>query len=152
MAPGVRLFRARLRTLVKDYSVWDEAYAAVTDDRVWLYNNIGTAPAEIGTLDSDRFRRSAASPSVGWVRQAARGRDRPAAADVARAIIVGMLEGARRDGSPTLLAASTRRPWAFPPRAVSRWTGRRKGSGLLPIQIHGLRLRGSGSRRSARRC
>ena len=43
---------ARLRTLVKDYSVWDEAYtAAMVGDRDWLYSNIGNAAGEIGTLD-----------------------------------------------------------------------------------------------------
>ena len=40
---GIGSFRGRLRTLVKDYSVWDEAYeAASLDDREWLYGNIGT--------------------------------------------------------------------------------------------------------------
>src|SRR4029079_11609132 len=47
---GVASFRARLWTLVNDYSIWDEAYqAARTEDRVWLYSNIGNAAGEIGT-------------------------------------------------------------------------------------------------------
>ena len=49
---GSPSFRTRLRTLVNDYSIWDEAYeAAMTGDRAWLYSNIGNAAAEIGTLD-----------------------------------------------------------------------------------------------------
>ena len=44
--------RAGAYGLVRDYSLWDEAFAAVrSDDRNWLYSNIGTSVTELGTFD-----------------------------------------------------------------------------------------------------
>ena len=64
---GIDSFRARLRTLVKDYSIWDEAYAAaVAGDREWLYSNIGNAAGEIGTLDLIVFVDPATHAAYGW--------------------------------------------------------------------------------------
>lgn len=58
----------RVRTVLTDYSYWDEAFEAATaDDRVWLYRNIGTAATETQLVD--RVVISGASPdgSFGWV-------------------------------------------------------------------------------------
>ena len=64
---GLNAFRMRLRTLVQDYSIWDEAYDAVEgDDRVWLYSNIGSAASEIGTLDLIEFIDPRTGQSFGW--------------------------------------------------------------------------------------
>ena len=82
MRGGIASFRARLRTLVKDYSIWDEAYEAViTDDRDWLYSNIGNAAAEIGTLDLIVFVAPARRrrPTAGAQGTRAGGQSRPAA-------------------------------------------------------------------------
>ena len=64
---GITSFRMRLRTLVRDYSIWDEAYdAVVADDRDWLYSNIGNAAGEIGTLDLIVFVYPGSGEPYGW--------------------------------------------------------------------------------------
>ena len=115
---GIASFRARLRTLVKDYSIWDEAYEAViTDDRDWLYSNIGNAAAEIGTLDLIVFvpaarRRRATAGATG---SPAGGRSRSAAAGRCSSRSWRMLDAAERDNGAlgTLLAEFEGEPWAF---------------------------------------
>ena len=82
---GLTSFRVKVETLVKDYSVWDEAYQAVlAGDRIWLYRNIGTAVTEVGTLDLIVFVEPDSGASYGWdVDSPRRGPQRPALAEVA---------------------------------------------------------------------
>ena len=143
---GVTSFRIRLRTLVKDYSIWDEAYEALlNDDRDWLYNNIGNAASEIGTLDLIVFVSPGEGKPFGW-----RSDSPPEGTDDVLppellAPILKMLDGAQpEDGPPTLLAEFQGIPWAFSAARVTPIAGLPAGAdpSLQPIQIHGLRLAG----------
>jgi signal transduction histidine kinase len=141
---GIASFRARLRTLVRDYSIWDEAYAAViTDDRDWLYSNIGNAAAEIGTLDMIVFVPKSGDP-FGW---------RPGSPEIGEAALLppalldAILETLAQSGPddsqpPTLLAALDGKPWAFSATHVIPVNGPPPGLAPadLPVQVHGLQL------------
>lgn len=143
---GITSFRVRLRTLVKDYSIWDEAYdAVVRDDRDWLYSNIGNAAAEIGTLDMIVFVPPGGTP-FGWTE----GSDEQGEDDLLPPLLLGAIlrlldtatveEGAKR----TLLADLDGEPWAFTVATVTPVDGVPTGlpSEMMPRQIHGLRLSG----------
>jgi signal transduction histidine kinase len=142
---GVAAFRARLRTLVKDYSVWDEAYAAViTDDRDWLYSNIGNAAAEIGTLDMIVFVPRVGGASYGWrPGSAPEGLREPLPPELL-ATLTGLLETLDNDSGPsgTVLAEFEGEPWAFSIARVTPVAGTPPGveTESLPLQIHGQRL------------
>ena len=142
---GVASFRARVRTLVSDYSIWDEAYDAVnSDDRDWLYNNIGNAAAEIGTLDIIVFIPRAGGPTFGW----REGSDPHGIPDPLPAELVSdlaaMLEKGSNDSGPsgTILADFEGEPWAFSIARVIPVEGLPAGvlPADLPLQVHGLRL------------
>ena len=142
---GVSSFRARLRTLVKDYSIWDEAYEAViADDRDWLYSNIGNAAAEIGTLDVIVFIPRRGGPSFGWregtVPEAI---PDPLPHDLLDDLTL-MLDTAEIDNGATgtLLAAFEGEPWAFSIARVIPVDGAPAGVAPddLPLQVHGQRL------------
>ncbi|HVL22351.1 MAG TPA: ATP-binding protein [Amaricoccus sp.] len=142
---GVASFRARLRTLVNDYSVWDEAYdAVVSGDRDWLYSNIGNAAAEIGTLDMIVFVPRAGGPSFGW-REGSdpMGIPEPLPAPLI-ATLATMIETFDGDNGTagTLLAEFEGEPWVFSIARVRPVAGAPPGVDLaeLPLQIHGQRL------------
>lgn len=143
---GVEAFRQRLRTLVKDYSIWDEAYdAVIADDRSWLYSNIGSAAAEIGTLDLIVFI-APDHASFGWRHDSApEGEPTPLSAPLTAAI-VGLLAEKNEDevANRTLLASFEGEPWAFSVARVIPVDGAPAGmrAEALPIQIHGMRLSG----------
>jgi len=144
---GIDSFRTRLRTLVEDYSVWDEAYAAaVTDDRDWLYSNIGTAASEIGTLDLIVFIDPTAGEPFGWTEGSPpEGETGLLPADVLAQIIDSLSRGIDENGRfPTVLALRESLPWAFTAARVVPVEGPPAGVApeLLPIQVHGLRLAG----------
>ena len=142
---GIAAFRARLRTLVKDYSVWDEAYEAViADDRDWLYRNIGNAAAEIGTLDLIAFVPRTGGGSFGWRSDTAEeGVADPLPRDVL-ASLMHMLDTVETDmgASGTMLAEFDGAPWAFSVARVTPVAGAPKGidPADLPLQVHGQRL------------
>jgi signal transduction histidine kinase len=140
---GINAFRARLRTLVRDYSVWDEAYeAAVADDRDWLYRNIGNAAGEIGTLDLIVFVNPLIGEPYGWVR----GSPHEGVTGLLPPALLGELLRLlnRNHASPTLLAMRDGVPWAFTALAVTPVEGPPADVpyDLLPIQIHGLDISG----------
>ena len=142
---GVASFRARLRTLVKDYSVWDEAYeAAVTGDREWLYSNIGNAAGEIGTLDLILFVDPDTHASIGWKLGSPRRGEPDLLPRTLLDPILKLLDGAaREDGAArTLLASFEGLPWAFSVARVTPVEGPPSGLPIeaLPIQVHGLAL------------
>jgi signal transduction histidine kinase len=142
---GIASFRARLRTLVRDYSIWNEAYEAVAnDDRDWLYNNIGNAAAEIGTLDLIAFVPRRGGPSFGW-------REGTAPAGMPDTLPPELLSDLTEllgsgDGdtgaSGTLLAEFEGEPWAFSIARVIPVDGLPVGvaPAALPLQVHGQRL------------
>jgi signal transduction histidine kinase len=144
---GVASFRARLRTLVNDYSVWNEAYEAViADDRDWLYNNIGNAAAEIGTLDVIVFVPRLGGPTFGWREgTGVDGTPDPLPAELL-ASLTSLLDAADTDGggSGTLLAEFEGEPWAFSIARVIPVAGAPPGVAPadLPLQVHGQRLSG----------
>jgi signal transduction histidine kinase len=61
-------FQQKMETVVRDYSIWDDVIIALeARDTDWLYNSIGSAAADIGTLDGAFLRDSATGWTVGWV-------------------------------------------------------------------------------------
>ena len=60
--------RAGAFTLVRDYSLWDQAYQAVmTDDRDWLYSSIGSSVVELDTFDLDLIYIPSNGTQFGWI-------------------------------------------------------------------------------------
>jgi signal transduction histidine kinase len=142
---GIASFRGRVRTLVRDYSIWNEAYEAVAaDDRDWLYNNIGNAAAEIGTLDVIAFVPRPGGPSFGW-REGSdpHGDPDPLPAELV-SDLTAMLETPGNDNgaSGTIMAELEGEPWAFSIARVIPVEGLPAGilPDDLPLQVHGLRL------------
>lgn len=143
---GVDAFRQRLRTLVIDYSVWDEAYDAIgLDDRDWLYRNIGNAAEEIGTLDLIVFVPPDGD-AFGWeLGSPVKGEANPLPPSLTDAIVGLLVE--RSDGAgaeQTLLAQFRGEPWAFSAARVVPVAGAPADvpEAALPIQIHGMRMSG----------
>ncbi|MFO1209671.1 MAG: ATP-binding protein [Amaricoccus sp.] len=141
---GLDAFRARLRTLVNDYSVWDEAYdAARADDRGWLYSNIGNAAAEIGTLDLIVFVAPDTGASFGW----RRGSPTEGEPDLLPPGLLAPIERAMADPDQdhgTVMASYRSEPWVFSAARVRPVDGAPAGvpEAMLPIQVHGMRLSG----------
>jgi signal transduction histidine kinase len=143
---GIASFRARLRTLVNDYSIWDEAYqAARTEDRVWLYSNIGNAAGEIGTLDLIYFINPVTGDSYGWRAGSPEAGEPGLLPSTLLAPILRLLGVDNVDDSvSTLLALYGDEPWVFTAARVRPVAGFPEGVPLetLPIQIHGMRISG----------
>ena len=87
-------------TLVRDYSIWDEGFAAVVnDDREWLYSSIGSSVTELDTFDLAILVPERPAPtSAGWP-----ARRRRARSDILPppllAAIVGLLDISDRRGA-----------------------------------------------------
>ena len=141
---GIDSFRARLRTLVKDYSIWDEAYAAaVAGDREWLYSNIGNAAGEIGTLDLIVFVDPATHAAYGWhLGSPPNGEPDPLPAPLLETILRLLDDPTIADSARTLLAEFGAATWAFSAARVTPVDGLPPGVRLeeLPVQVHGMRL------------
>ncbi len=141
---GIGSLRTRIRTLVKDYSVWDEAYqAATTDDRAWLYSNIGNAAAEIGTLDLIYFLNPVTGDGFGWRSGSPASGENGLLPPSLLAPILSLLhEKTLDDRARTLMATFQGEPWVFSAAPVRPVSGPPPGVplGMLPIQIHGMRL------------
>jgi signal transduction histidine kinase len=142
---GVASFRTKVDTLVRDYSIWDEAYdAVVAGDRGWLYSNIGTAATDIGTLDLIVFVNPATGRNYGWrVGSPEEGEPDLLPADTLAAIL-GLLEAPERNGGQlrSIFATFEGEPWAFSVAEVTPVDGPPVGvaASALPRQIHGLRI------------
>jgi len=145
---GVSAFRLRLRTLVRDYSIWDEAYQAIeTGDREWLYSNIGSAAAEIGTLDLIEFVDPFSRQSFGWRAGTPPEGEAALLPPDLLDTILGLLQhdGGEEGIGKTILAQLDGEPWAFSVARVTPVNGPPPGVAVdeLPLQIHGLRLSGT---------
>jgi signal transduction histidine kinase len=144
---GVNSFRSRLRTLVRDYSIWDEAYAAaVAGDREWLYSNIGSAAAEIGTLDLIVFVNPVSGEPFGWQHSSPReGETGLLPADLLARLLAVLDEEESDTQPPTILAEREGTPWVFSAARVIPVEGPPADvpADLLPVQVHGLALSGS---------
>lgn len=146
---GIAALHSKYEAVVRDYSVWDEAYEAILrEDDAWLYSNIGTGSAEIGALDLIVLHDPVTGVDRGWVEGSdapgetgllppeimetalgllAADDDRAAAAPFeARSVF------ARMDGATWIFSATRVRP-------VSLETPSRPEH-ELPVQIQGLRI------------
>lgn len=141
---GIDALRARLYTLVRDYSIWDDAFrAASSGDRAWLYDNIGNASAEIGTLDLIEFVPPHSAPPFGWrAGTPPEGQDHLLPAPLLGRILGELDHGGAPDRPTTLLAEFEGAPWAFSLARVRPIEGPPAGvpPADLPRQIHGQRL------------
>lgn len=144
VASAVDSLRNRAYTLIEDYSIWDEGYAAVLeDDRSWLYSNIGVGATDIGSFDLMMLEVPGRGPAFGWVANSPpEGEigllpqsvfdeiisvfDMPKASVNTRTSII------EYDGSPWIFAVSRMVPIAGAPLDTEL--------SQLPIQIHGYRL------------
>ena len=67
MENEIESIRNSTYTLVRDYSIWDEGFAAVVnDDREWLYSSIGSSVTELDTFDLAILVPDAGT-NFGWV-------------------------------------------------------------------------------------
>lgn len=142
---GVSAFRLRLRTLVRDYSIWDEAYDAIeSDDRPWIYSNIGNAAAEIGTLDLIEFVEPDTGRTFGWRAGSPPGGEAALLPPELLDRVLGLLKSkSTEEGvAKTVLAELDGEPWAFSVARVTPVNGPPPDVSVdeLPLQIHGLRL------------
>jgi signal transduction histidine kinase len=142
---GISAFRLRSQTMVRDYSIWDEAYRAVEmDDRPWIYSNIGNAAAEIGTLDLIEFVEPTKGKTFGWrLGSPPEGESSVLPPELLEEIL-GLLDSEPREEriGQTVLALFEGDLWTFAVARVTPITGPPPGVALgdLPFQIHGLRL------------
>jgi len=142
VASAVAGHRGKVETLVRDYSVWDEAFAAVrADDRNWLYGNIGNAAAEIGTLDLIVFVDPLTGLEVGWRAGSPPEGEVGLLPQELRDQVYALSDAdgsrpraifAKLDGEIWALASSVVRPVAGVPAGIPR--------AEMPRQIHGLML------------
>lgn len=143
VATALAELRARAFTLVKDYSIWDEAFdAAIAGDRDWLYSNIGTAAAEIGTIDMLVVAGPGGAAPYGWVKGSPPEGETDLLSPDIVAELVGLLGSQPDIANPstrTLVERLDGEPWIF---AVSRLrpVDQIFNAATAPIQIHGIRL------------
>lgn len=142
---GIAAFRLRLQTLVRDYSIWDEAYDAIqTNDRTWVYSNIGNAAAEIGTLDLIEFVEPATGETFGWQAGSPPEGEPDLLPPELLQTIIDMLDNTRaeEETGQTLLALFEGDLWTFSVARVTPVDGPPPGVETedLPLQIHGVRL------------
>jgi signal transduction histidine kinase len=141
VAGGVAAFRAKVDTLVRDYSIWDEAYAAArSDDRGWLYSNIGNAAAEIGTLDLILFADPRDGTAFGWREGSPpEGETEVLPPDLLETVL-GLID--RPGPSRAVFAMMDGEIWALSVARVRPVAGAPPGvpDAELPRQVHGLKL------------
>lgn len=136
--------RSGTYTLVRDYSIWDQGFAAlVGDDRDWLYSSIGSSVTELDTFDL-AILVPRPGKNFGWVAGSPPEGEEDILPAPLLSVILGLLgiAGPRAEQLHTLLAEFDGSPWVF---AVSRMTPVEGAPAemrpeALPIQIHGTRL------------
>ena len=144
---GVGSMRNRLATLVRDYSIWDDAYDALREnDRDWVYRNIGNAATEIGTLDLIEFVYPPNGAPFGWRRSSPpEGEAGPLPPELLTRIL-RELDPRALDGevSDTIFAEFDGDPWLFSLAAVRPVEKMPEGPSAQdrPRQLHGYRLSG----------
>jgi signal transduction histidine kinase len=142
---GIDSMRARAFTLVRDYSIWDEGYAAaLANDRGWLYSNIGVGVTEIDTFDLVVLDVPGHGAPFGWLKDSP---DRGETGLLPAAIldpVIALLDtpGPGNTGTRTLLAEFRGEPWIFTISRVRPVAGVPEGVSpdSLPRQIHGHRV------------
>ena len=142
---GISSFRAKMQTVVKDYSIWDEAYNAIrTNDFAWLYSNVGTGAAEIGALDKIVIVDPLRSRNFGWragsPQQGERDLLPPALVDTMIRLLAEA--GDAENAAQSAFEMLGDEPWSFAITRVIPVGGLPAGVDLneLPMQIHGLQM------------
>jgi signal transduction histidine kinase len=145
VAAGITSLRQRTLTLVKDYSAWDEGYAALlTGDREWLYSNIGASVVEIGTFDMALVDAANQDVYFGWAAESPPEGETGLLPDTILRPVLALLDqpGPSNVQTRTLIAEFQGSPWIFAVSHVTPVEGPPEGVPLedLPIQVHGMRL------------
>lgn len=146
---GLTSLESKMATVIKDYSIWQEAYDAVNaGDYNWLYNNIGiaAASADIGTIDLVVITDPTRGGEYGWVRGSPeQGESGLLPPDLA-ASLLALLDGTDPAEAParTTLARFEGGVWSFAVMRVLPVEGLPEGvaDADAPRQIHGIRLAG----------
>lgn len=133
--------KSKVETLVRDYSIWDRAYAALrSEDRAWLWRNLGTAATEIGTLDLIVFVDPIRRIDYGWADGVD---DLGQSGLLPPALLDKLVKRANDPFTPKgLLTRYKGGVWAFAAAPVTPVEGPPPDVPPedLPIQIHGLEL------------
>ena len=139
---AVAAFQQKMETVVRDYSIWDEALDAVGQrDLEWLHSSIGSAAADIGTLDLVVIAEPDDAWRVAW-RAGSAMEGEPALLEPAlRRGLMRMLDGTdpTTHKVKTAFARHDGAIWSF---AVTRVVpiGEFVAEGEFPVQIHGLNM------------
>ncbi len=142
---GFESLLLKIRTVVRDYSVWDEAYAAVDQfDPEWLYRNIGTGVTVMGTLDLIVIFDPLSGREVGWIETSPENGEVGLLSQDALATVNGLVNDAR--GTDTVIGSAfimlDDQPWMIAAAHVQPFEGIPTGriDETLPVQVHGLRV------------
>jgi signal transduction histidine kinase len=142
---GFESLLLKIRTVVRDYSVWDEAYAAVDQfDPEWLYRNIGTGVTVMGTLDVIVIFDPLNGREVGWIESSPENGEAGLLSRDALETVNGLINDAR--GTETVIGSAfimiEGEPWMIAAAHVQPFEGVPAGrvNETLPVQVHGLRV------------
>ncbi len=142
---GLAALRTKVETVISDYSIWDEAYAALRDgDEEWLYRNIGTGAAEIGALDIIVMADPATGTHFGWTEGSPTEGEPALLPDAIVNLTLGLLPGPDDPGPASTFALIGGEPWVIAVTTVRPVEGPPAGlrPADMPRQIHALRLQG----------
>jgi signal transduction histidine kinase len=142
---GISAFKVKMQTVVKDYSIWDEAYNAIrADDFGWLYSNIGTGAAEIGALDKIVIIDPLRNRNFGWRQGSPQEGESDLLPPELVATMVQLLveTGEEENAAQSAFELLGDEPWSFAITRVIPVGGLPDGVSLedLPMQIHGLHM------------
>ncbi|PIY73941.1 MAG: hypothetical protein COY86_03665 [Rhodobacterales bacterium CG_4_10_14_0_8_um_filter_70_9] len=146
---GLVSLEAKMATVVRDYSIWEEAYQAIrAADYPWIYSSIGIAAAseDIGTVDLVVITDPLRNADYGWVRGSGERGEAGVLPPPLLATLLALLDGtdpaaaearttyARFDGGVWVFAVTRVLPPGGLPEGVT--------DAEAPRQIHGVRLAG----------
>jgi signal transduction histidine kinase len=138
----IESIRAGTYTLVRDYSLWDQGFAAVVnDDREWIYSSIGSSVTELDTFDLAILVPDGRT-NFGWVAGSPPEGESDILPAPVLAAILGLLDNENSARTRSLLAEFDGTPWVFAVARMMPVEGIPPGylRGSLPVQIHGTRL------------
>ena len=139
---AVAAFQQKMETVVRDYSIWDEALEAVAQRNVdWLHSSIGSAAADIGTLDLVVIAEPDDSWRIAWRAGSELEGEAWLLEPALRAGLMRMLDGTDPASHKvrTAFAEHDGSVWSF---AITRIVpiGEVASDEAYPIQIHGLNM------------
>lgn len=146
---GLVSLDAKMAAVVRDYSIWEEAYQAIRDaDYPWIYSSIGIAAAseDIGTVDLVVITDPLRDADYGWVRGSPERGEPGLLPPPLLATLLGLLEGTdpAAGEARTTIAKVDGDVWVFAVTRVLPPGGLPEGvtDASAPRQIHGVRLAG----------